>query len=599
MGIKVLPPEVAAKIAAGEVVERPGSVVKELVENAIDAGARHVRIEVQAGGKRLIRVADDGQGIPADEVPLAFVRHATSKLSTVDDLARVTTLGFRGEALASIAAVSHLTLVSRLRGQEPGTKIRVEGGLQRSLGPAGAPIGTMITVENLFQNVPARLKFLKADATETGYIRQIVANYALIRPGISFSLASNGRQVLQTPGGGDLYQALVSVFGLVVAKQLLPVAPPTTGDSAPIEVTGYVGVPSLHRGRRDQVILFVNHRWIQDRSLGHAVFQAYHTFLPVDRHPVAVLNVELDPTEVDVNVHPTKAEVKFREPNTVFKIVQRAVRTTLVDNAPVPEGGFGLAAPGAFEGHAGDLQRWLHQPDQSEGLTPAQLGFEPPPSPSTDVDHDWSAAGATPVATAAFLGGSSAIPLLRVLGQVQQMYIIAEGPAGLYLIDQHAAHERVLYDRLMTSWEQTAAVSQTLLSSATLDLSPAHIAVLEAERATLERLGFVIEPFGGHTYRLLAVPELLSRGDPAAALLDILEEMAAGAVPMSRAAHERIAVIVCKRASVKGGQTLAIDEMRELVRQLERSEAPRTCPHGRPTMIHLSAGRLAREFGRA
>lgn len=573
MGIKVLPPDVVAKIAAGEVVERPASVVKELVENAIDAGARSIRVEIQAGGKRLIRVMDDGQGIPGDEVPLAFARHATSKLTGIDDLEGVATLGFRGEALSTIAAVSRLTLTTRAAGHETGIRIRLEGSGQRAPETVGAPQGTSVVVENLFYNVPARLKFLKAEATETGHIRQIVTNYALAFPGVRFALALGPRLAFQTTGSGQLYDVLVEVFGLPAAKQMLPVA----DDDGRIAVSGYVGAPSLHRGRRDQIILFVNRRWVQNRSLLHAVAQAYHTFLPVDRHPVAVLNIRIDPAQVDVNVHPAKAEVKFRDPNAVFKAVQRAVRATLVDQAPVP--GIGHAS-------SSDVRRG--------GPSFSQLGLEAQRTRAPDEAPDFGERA--PLAD--LPGAGSDLPLLRVIGQVQQTYIVAEGPEGLYLIDQHAAHERVLYEKLMAQWQSAAVTQQALLSPATLDLAPAHIAVLEAERETLAALGFAIEPFGGHTYRLLAVPEMLSQGDPAAALVDVLAEMAEGAVPMTRAAHERIAVIVCKRASVKGGQTLSMAEMRQLVRLLEQSHAPQTCPHGRPTMIHLSATQLAREFGR-
>jgi DNA mismatch repair protein MutL len=333
MGIQVLSADVAAKIAAGEVVERPASVVKELVENAIDADASTIRVEVQEGGKRLIRVMDDGCGIPQEEVALAFARHATSKLVSVEDLSRVKTLGFRGEALASVSAVSRLTLITRPADQPAATRIRLEGGQEQSGGTAGSPAGTIITVENLFFNVPARLKFLKATATEAGHIHRIVSHYALAYPHIRFVLQNENRVTFQTSGNGELFDALAVLLGLDTARQMIPVATPT---QQPVSVAGFVGTPSLHRGARDQIIFFVNKRWIQDRALNQAVIQAFHTFLPVGRFPVAVLNITLPPEVVDVNVHPTKAEVKFQEPRHIFSVVQKGVRQAVVDAAPVP-----------------------------------------------------------------------------------------------------------------------------------------------------------------------------------------------------------------------------------------------------------------------
>jgi DNA mismatch repair protein MutL len=597
VGIRILPPEVADKIAAGEVVERPASVVKELVENGIDAGAGTVRVEIQGGGKRLIRVLDDGCGIPAEEVPLAFARHATSKLISVEDLSRVTTLGFRGEALASLAAVSRLTLVSRPVDQQAGTRIRIKGGEQVALGAAGAPVGTMVSVENLFNNVPARLKFLKADATEAGHIYRIVTHYALAYPHIRFSLQNEQRTTFQSNGSGELFDALAAVFGLETARQMIPVE----GDlervveTSPIVVSGYTGTPSLHRGARDQIIFFVNRRWIQDRALNQAVVQAYHTFLPVNRYPIAVLNIEIDPAEVDVNVHPTKAEVKFRDPRTVFKVVQKAVREVVVASSPVA--GYGAPTPSGDYfggGHAGDVTSWQSSFDRQGGPGFSRFGFEVQrTAPFTSVTEGDEADQAFGVS-----GGSATMPPLRVVGQIRQMYIVAEGPDGLYLIDQHAAHERILYEKLAAEKAQAAIVRQQLLEPPVVELSPGQTALLEAELDALTEIGFELEPFGGSAYRLRAVPDMLGQAEPVQALVDILAEMADGATPLARETHEKIAIIVCKRASIKGGQVLSPEEMRELVRQLEATTAPRTCPHGRPTMIHLSAAQLAREFGR-
>jgi DNA mismatch repair protein MutL len=595
VAIRVLPPEVADKIAAGEVVERPASVVKELVENAIDAGAKSISVDIQQGGKRLVRVMDDGGGIPTPEIPLAFARHATSKLVSVDDLSHITTLGFRGEALASVAAVSNLTLVSRPATQEAATRIRIEGGVQTSLGTAGSPGGTIISVENLFYNVPARLKFLKADATETGHIQRIVSHYALAYPHIRFNLQSDKRTTFQTNGSGNLFDALVSVFGLETARLMIEVS--GRDEATNVNVFGYAGVPSLHRGVRDQIIFFVNRRCIQDRALGQAVIQAYHTFLPVRRYPLAVINIQLDPENVDVNVHPTKAEIKFRDPRVVFKAVQKAVREAVLGAAPIPS--YGPPTPdyhSDFSGHAGDAVAWRtsFSPQSlglQQGTLSSEFGFEAQrTAPFVRRDDP-----ATPLAPTPLPGK---MPVMRVLGQVQQMYIVAEGPDGLFLIDQHAAHERILYEKLLAERTQAMVASQQLLEPVLVELSPGHAAIVTAESAALAEIGFELEPFGGTSFRIRAMPEMLGNTEPAQSLVDILAEMADGATPLARETHQKIAIIVCKRASIKGGQILTHEEMRELVRQLEVTTAPRTCPHGRPTMIHLSAAQLAREFGR-
>ena len=625
MPIQVLPTEVAAMIAAGEVVERPASVVKELVENSIDAGACSIRIEARDGGKRLIRISDDGQGIPADEIPLAFSRHATSKLTSIEDLEHIATLGFRGEALASVAAVSRLTLVSRatdrLSGPTPagngatspvlaGTQIQIEGGQQVRMGEQAAPPGTTVTVETLFYNVPARLKFLKAPATEAGHIHRVVARCALAYPEVRFHLTLNRRVALQTGGSGRLYDVLVEVFGLEAARQLVEIGSqsaandksassaaegtgsrqaastrqqkaPVAGGTLPIEVSGYASTPSLHRSQRDQIIFFVNRRWVQDRSLTAAVTQAYHTLLPIGRYPVAVINVTLDPPDVDVNVHPTKSEVKFRDQRAVFAAVQRAVRNAVIAVAQPPPVG-----TGSRPDWAGDRSGAGRSPgDVWNRKQSSQFGFEAYRTLTGDGTDDSALA-------------TDGLPVLRVVGQVAQTYVIAEGPDGLYLVDQHAAHERVLYEQLQAARTAAAVAVQQLLHPVTLELSPGQAAVMEAEADTLSEIGFEIEPFGGFSYRVRAVPEMLKDADPATALADILAELAEGAVPLSRQSDERLMVTVCKRAAIKAGRILSVPEMQALIHDLEQCHAPRTCPHGRPTMLHLSAAQLAREFGR-
>ncbi|MEJ2559855.1 MAG: DNA mismatch repair protein MutL, partial [Anaerolineae bacterium] len=381
----------------------------------------------------------------------------------------------------------------------------------------------------------------------------------------------------------------VEVMGLETARQMLEISSQSSvasHQSSAVGVGGYVGMPSLHRGQRDRLIFFINRRWVQDRSLTASVTQAYHTFLPVGRHPVAVINVTLDPADVDVNVHPTKSEVKFRDQHRVFSAVQKAVRSAVTAAAPVPQIGVGFRPSPAHDttAAAGEAERWRRLAAAGDH-TAAQLGFE---AQRTLTDDE----------TTSFQPGAEGLPLLRVVGQVAQTYIVTEGPDGLYLVDQHAAHERVLYEQMQANLTSAQVPTQQLLEPLTLELTPAQTAVLDAEADTLAQIGFAVEPFGGNTYRVRAVPEILLKSDPATAFSDILAELAEGAVPLSRQSDERLIVTVCKRAAVKAGQTLSPHEMQELIHSLERCSAPRTCPHGRPTMLHLSAAQLAREFGR-
>jgi DNA mismatch repair protein MutL len=581
MPIRLLPPEVAGKIAAGEVVERPASVIKELVENSIDAGATEVRVEIREGGQRLMRVADNGCGIAEDQVALAFARHATSKLTGVEDLVRIGTLGFRGEALASIAAVSQVTLLTRPREQSVGQHLRIDGGHIVHQEGRGGPAGTVATVEHLFQNVPARLKFLRKPQTEAGHIHTVITHYALAYPGIRFSLTTDSRQTFQSSGNGKLYDVLIAVYGLEVAEKMLKIANgQALGDqSHGSSVSGYVSTPALHRANRRYITLFVNRRWIQDRSLTYAVAQAYHTLLPVGRHPLAVVLLAISPTEVDVNVHPTKREVKFRDGRQVFNAVQRAVRHALVEQAAVPTV---TQAPRTWPSPEWEQRQALFPHGQTQATTQmamelyrtSDLGDEPQPI------------------------GPVRLPLLRVVGQVGQSYIIAEGPQGMYLIDQHAAHERVLYEQMLAEHDDESVASQTLLEPLSLDLDPLLAGVLSEHLERLNQIGFSLEPFGGTTYLLRAVPSILIAPDMRAAVVDILELLRQGDDPLASKVEERLIAAVCKRSAIKAGQSLSDEEMHQLIRQLEQCDSPRTCPHGRPTVLHFSVEQLEREFGR-
>jgi len=584
MPIQVLPEEVASQIAAGEVVERPASVAKELVENAIDAGAHDVRVEARAGGKQLVRVSDDGCGIPAAEVELAFHRHSTSKLRTADDLARITTLGFRGEALASIAAVSRVTLATRAPGEPVGTLLRVEGGRITGHQESGRPPGTTVTMEDLFFNIPARRKFLRSGRTERRHIDACITRYAMAYPAVRFTLSHDGRAVFQSPGNGRLRDVFIAVYGLEVGAAVLQIGDGEHREPADIQVRGLVSPPSFHRANRGYITLFVNGRWVQDARLTYAVIQAYHTLLPTGRYPLAVVMVSLPPEDVDVNVHPTKAEVRFRDGDRVFRAVQKAVRRTLIERSPVPTA---ARSPASWQIPFGQ-RREAHR-ERLIGLRPhavgQQLGLETHPS-KVKVPGQASAPAE---------GG---VPPLRVVGQLKSMYIVAEGPEGMYLIDQHAAHERVLFEQLLTARQKAEVASQALLEPRPVELSPEVADLLEGHLDVLGRLGFQVEPFGGATMLVRAVPTIAKGADPALVLEDVAAALLAGEAPMEGAVEGVVASQVCKQAAVKAGQVMTQAEMEELVRALEGCASPRTCPHGRPTMIYLSIAQLAREFGR-
>lgn len=596
MPIRVLPPQVATKIAAGEVVERPASVAKELIENAIDAGATDIDVEIRQGGRRLIRVSDNGCGIPQPETALAFARHATSKISDETDLTHITTLGFRGEALASIAAVSHVTMLTHAQGEDAGTLLRLEGGEIVRNERHGGKTGTVISIENLFYNTPARLKFLRTEATESSHVVELVSAYAMAYPELRFQLIDNGRLVLQTAGNGQLYDVLIKAFDLQMAQQMLElqtdesvtpdISSTGTDPSTPssVRVSGYVGAPSLHRAARNYQIFFVNRRWIQDRSLGFAVEEAYRTLLPIGRHPVSVLNIQIDPADMDVNVHPTKREVRFREPRSIFSAVQRAVRRTIIGQSPVA---VALNQPTAVVPETWARQEGLPMhPHWEDGVNPARLAFEV--QRTADLVEEPPVSNNVPLL--------EQLPMLRVLGQIRQAYIIAEGPDGLYLIDQHAAHERILFEQLQAEQSAMRISSQTLLEPLALELNPRQQDLLNMTLEQIKALGFDIAPFGGDTYLVRAIPSMLSAAQVPAVFSELLGAVGAGGDPAQLL--ERTLDIIACHSAVRAGQTLTLDEAHQLIHLLEQTISPYTCPHGRPTMIHLSTIQLEKSFGR-
>ncbi len=570
MPIRVLPDEVSSAIAAGEVIERPASVVRELVENSLDAGASEVSIRIEGGGRGLIEVIDDGEGIPKDEVILAVARYATSKLQDAADLQSIQTLGFRGEALASIGAVTRMEIETRSHDEPIGTRLHVEGGNVGTPSAIGISPGTMVRVKDLFFNVPARREFLKSERTERQKISEFVSRYAMAYAQIQISLELEGKQRFQSTGSGNIRETLAKVFGSEKAASFLQIQ---TMENSRINIHGYVSPPEVNRGTRRELTFFVNGRWVREASLNAAVLQAYHGLLMVGRYPLAVIFLEISPSDVDVNVHPGKTEVRFREPKLVFSMLQRAVRAALIGQSPVPGVEFG--------------GRWGSQSDQKINVNPDWLLSNDPA-----VQEMESRARLQPA-----LAGST-VPLLRAVGQIGASYLVAEGPDGLYLVDQHAAHERILFDEMMLAYEDGKIESQRLLEPLTVEFQPGSSTVVDENMSILGELGFEIEPFGEHVFRLRAVPALLGIRDPERVLRSAVEDFEEDEAPLKDEHEARIAARVCKRAAIKSGQVLSLEEQQKLLRDLEQCSVPRSCPHGRPTMIHLSVDALERQFGR-
>ena len=589
MSIHLLAPEVASQIAAGEVVERPASVVKELVENALDAGAKSITISIAEAGRRLIEIADDGSGIPAAELPLAVERHATSKLQNASDLFHIQTLGFRGEALASIGSVSRLTVTSRVAAAEAGARLRVEGGIAGKIEAVGAPVGTVIRVEDLFYNVPARLKFLKQDLTERRAIDGLLTRYALAYPEVRFRFSDGATPTLQTSGDGDRRTILAAIYGVEVAKQMLEVLTSEDG----IQLTGFISPAALTRSNRKEITFFINGRWVSDTPLTQALLQAYHTLLMVGRYPLTALFLEIDPEEVDVNVHPAKAEVRFRSQDRVFSFVQRATRRALLAYSPIP------ALPPTQNLWGGSAP--TDQRPRTEGLEWALGHAEFDGGQKTDDQGQNSFENSSVAGPSSSVEQKTAfirLPLMRLVGQIGSTYLIAEGPDGLYLIDQHAAHERVLFEKLMAQHDQKNIPSQALLTPQVVQVAAASAKTLEAQLPVLQHFGFDVAAFGPNAFQVRAIPAIFAETDPAAALRALVEDFEEDETPLQNEIEARVAARVCKRLAVKAGKTLSPAEQHALLTDLENCESPRTCPHGRPTMIHLSVEMLERQFGR-
>ncbi len=599
--IHVLSDHVINKIAAGEVVERPASVVKELVENALDAGATQIEVEAVGGGRQLVAITDNGCGMGRDDALLAIERHATSKIQDVDDIEHVATLGFRGEALAAISAVSHFTLTTRPAADLAGTELVIAGGKLADVKDAGCPPGTRIEARRLFFNVPARRKFLRADATELAHIRQMFVVYALAHPEVGWRLVVDGREAMRLAAGATLGDRLRDIVGADLARQLRPLDL-TRHD---ITVRGYAGQPAAARQDRTEQYVFINGRPASAAAIYHAINEGYHTLLPPGRHAPIFLFIEVDPEQVDVNVHPTKKEVRFRQPGAIRDAVIEAIRRAL---QPTPTTGITsslltMPPPTTAIAASAEQQIKLLIPDLPPPRTfqfPGLPMLPPSAPPPTAVP------GAAPPAAAPTpaqeLKNAAHSPWLwcRVLGQVGGLYVVLETEDGLVLMDPHAAHERVLFEQLLKQYTSHAVKSQGLLAPETVELLPATAEAVRENLPLLREMGFGLADFGGDAFIVDALPACLGGASSRAVLAAIAESLAKGGARggSARAVEEAVAQAACK-AAVKARDVLRLDEIEQLVVALARAEMPYTCPHGRPTIIFTSYGELHRKFGRA
>jgi DNA mismatch repair protein MutL len=555
--IRKLPDALINKIAAGEVVERPASVVKELLENALDAEARVIAVDLRDGGATLVRVADDGFGMTADELVLALERHATSKLAGDQDLEAIATLGFRGEALPAICAVSRFVVTSRARGAPEGTRVAGEGDAITQRFAVACDSGTTLEVRDLFFNTPARLKFLKAGPTELAASLRVVTQLAIAQPEVQFRATSNGRPALTAPRAADLRERLGAIWGYDVAGRLLAVQ----RDEHGVTVHGWVSAPDLTRGGRDEVVLTVNGRPVRDPALFQAVLAAYRPLLPRDRFPFVALSIALPAADVDVNVHPTKAWVRFRHPRLVQEMVAAAVSAALRRDAVMPVLNPSPSAPTAVRFAVGD-DTVSHQ---------AALFAEAP----------------KPYAVARFG---------RVLGQVQDTFIVTASDDEVFFLDQHVAHERVLFERLQADLAEGPLASQTLLFPEPLDLPPASLALIERWRMPLERLGFALDGFAAGGVKLRAIPVLLKGDEPRRVIEAAVDDLAGPKV--GEPTVERALAFVACRAAIKANTVLAHEEMERLVNDLAETATPYFCPHGRPVVSRISLAEVRRELKR-
>lgn len=602
--IRQLDESLSNKIAAGEVVERPASVVKELTENALDAGSTVVEIDVEDAGLGLIRITDNGSGIESDDVERAFYRHATSKIKDENDLFRIRTLGFRGEALPSIASVSDVTMATST-GNAAGTEIVLSGGAIQSKKPGPARKGTEMTVSNLFFNTPARLKYMKSVHTELGNITDAVNRMALSRPDVSFRLRHNGRELLKTNGNGDARQVLAAIYGISIAKQMIPVH----AQSLDFRLSGFLSMPEVTRASRNYMSMMVNGRFIKNFKVSNAILEGYHTFLPTGRYPIVLLNIEMDPLLVDVNVHPAKLEVRFSKEQELCALIAETVKavlrkeTLIPDALPVLKKRKDFTEQRAFQFEAPrpkqpvmppqkEVEK-LYKPDyynESIKEAPQEIVLE------EKIDVPVSAPEPEPVKMNEL--PQERMPMLYPIGQMHGTYIFAQNENGLYMIDQHAAQERLKYEYFREKVGQTEPELQELLIPMTFDFSADEWMKIEENKAALEQVGVFLEPFGDKSYVVRSHPVWFPKNEERDVIEEMIEEVLAMKKPEVKKIREEAAILMSCKGSIKANRHLRKDEIEQLLADLRRSEDPFTCPHGRPIAIHLSNYDIEKMFKR-
>ncbi len=621
MAILRLSPLLVNQIAAGEVIERPASVVKELMENAIDAGASRIEVVIERGGKELIRVADDGGGISSDDLLMAIAPHATSKISEADDLNSIATLGFRGEALASIASVSRLSIVSRPPEADHGAMIEAEGESVSEVRPASGSVGTTVTVRNLFFNTPARRKFLRTDQTEQGRVRQIIDGLALAHPGIAFGLKQDGRTMVDLPGEQTPTRRVIAVLGEELENELLEVSVEEGG----VRMWGLVGRPGIARGTMKHLRVYLNGRPISDRTITHAIKEAYRGLIEPSRYPTAALFLSMNPAEVDVNVHPAKLEVRFRNQPQMHSVVLHGVRDRLREADLAPQFDLGRATSGGRVEFGNGLGSRLPEDTEqsSEGgtkafvdyfkrLDPVQKGFiygevkqalreEAPEILAQEVEGGESSEVGMDSSAGDYAGGLPTVRTVQDILQVHSSFVVTQDEEGLVIIDQHALHERVMFEKLSRRIMEGNLESQRLLMPATLSVDRTQVDVLVELQPLLERLGIEAAPMGPDAVAVHAFTSLLfHRGvDPVEFMTDLLDKAANEGVKTTdeAALHEVLDMMACK-AAIKAGDRLTPEELTELMHYRETVERSSNCPHGRPTSLRLSIADLEHQFGR-